>query len=67
LRIIELLTGCFFLFIGFGYLYYPQKIQRINSWIRDNICNDRLLLSHRRKAGVVIVFAGLIVVYFAIK
>ena len=67
MRIVLFLTGLFVLALGLGYLYRPEKIQRINCWLRDNLFNDRLLVTHRRRAGTVLLFIGIILIFFATR
>lgn len=67
MNIIFIFIGLFMLAMGFGYLYRPDKVQKINSWIRENLFNDRLLLTKRRKVGVMLLFVGAIIIYFAIR
>ena len=67
MSIIVFSIGAFLIFMGFGYLYRPNKVQKINRWIRDNIFNDRLLLIHRRRVGVMLMFIGAAVIYFALQ
>ncbi len=67
MNIIVLFIGLFMLAIGLGYLYHPDKVQRFNNWVKEYIFNDRLLITHRRKVGVMLLFAGAVIVYFAIR
>ncbi|MFH1415408.1 MAG: hypothetical protein ABIH89_04930 [Elusimicrobiota bacterium] len=67
MSIIDFSIGVFVMLMGFGFLYRPNKVQQVNRWIRDNIFNDRLLLIHRRRVGVMLIFLGAAVIYFALK
>jgi hypothetical protein len=63
----SILIGLFFLLIGFGYLYSPDKIRMLNEWIKDNLLNDRLIISYRRKMGVLFLLLGALIIYFSVK
>ena len=67
MKIIIFFIGVFMFALGFGYLYHPDKVQKFNSWIRDNVFNDRLLITHRRKLGTMLIFIGTVIIYLVIK
>lgn len=64
---IKILVGFFLLLTGLGYMYRPNIIIKINNWVRKNVFNDRMLINHRRKIGVVLILLGLIAIYMGIK
>lgn len=67
LNIIIILAGIFVMLLGFGYLCAPKKVIAFNTWVRQNLFNDRLLIMRRRKVGVMLIFIGLIIIYIVIK
>jgi uncharacterized protein YjeT (DUF2065 family) len=67
MNILDVSIGIFLLVMGFGFLYFPVVVQKMNVWIRENIFSDRMLLTHRRRAGVLLIFMGAIIIYFVVK
>lgn len=67
MKIILILIGVVIMVFGFGYLYHPDKISKLNNWVCENIFNDRMLLTKRRKAGVLLILLGTFIIYFVIR
>ena len=63
---IKILIGFILLLTGLGYMYRPNIIIKVNFWIRENVFNDKMLIIHRRKIGVVLIVVGIIVLYMGI-
>ncbi|MBA7470206.1 hypothetical protein ES705_01688 [subsurface metagenome] len=63
MRLLEVLIGLFFLIISLGYLYRPTIIIRFNDWGRKYLFNDQLLITHRKKIGVVLLIISIIFLY----
>ncbi len=63
---IKILVGLALMLAGLGYMYRPNTITKMNSWIRENIFNDQMLINHRRKIGVVLIVLGIILFYIGI-
>lgn len=59
--------GLFIVTIGFGYLYRPDKVSKFNAWAREYLFNDRLLILYRRKAGVMLIIIGAVIIFMSIK
>lgn len=64
---LDIAIGLFCILMGFGFLYLPGTVQKVNTWIRDNIFSDRILLTHRRRAGVFLIFLGAIIIYLIVR
>ena len=63
MRFLEILIGLFFLVSSLGYLYRPTIIIRFNAWGRKYLFNDQLLVTHRKKIGVVLLIISVIFLY----
>lgn len=61
ITIIKLLIGLFFVVLGCCYIYAPHIVSKFNRWVRDSIATDRHLILHRRKAGLILVVLGAVV------
>ncbi len=57
---IKVIIGFILLLVGLSYLYRPDSIIKINSWVKANVFNDQVIINHRRKIGVVIILIGII-------
>ncbi|MBN2407820.1 MAG: hypothetical protein JXJ19_08990 [Elusimicrobia bacterium] len=67
MNFIKNVTAIFLIILGFGYLYRPDKISRFNSWIKENIFNDRLIIIYRKRIGVLLIFIGALILYMAVR
>ncbi len=56
-------VGLFFLLWGLAYLYRPDLVIKFNALIRHFIFNDRLLILHRRRIGVVMLFIAFVLLF----
>jgi len=63
LRYLEILIGLFLLIISLGYLYRPAMITKFNAWSRKYLFNDQLLITHRKKIGVILLIISIILLY----
>ncbi|NIM02911.1 hypothetical protein GTN66_02000 [bacterium] len=63
MRLLEILIGLLLLIISVGYLYRPTIIIRFNDWGRKYLFNDQLLITHRKKIGVVLLIIAIIFLY----
>jgi len=63
LRVLEVLIGLLFLIISLGYLYRPTIILRFNAWGRKYLFNDQLLVTQRKKIGVILLIISVIFFY----
>ena len=63
MRFLEILIGLFFLIGSLGYLYRPTIIIRFNAWGRKYLFNDQLLVTHRKKIGVLLLIVSVIFLY----
>lgn len=61
MRFLLIIPGLMLFFIGLGYLYRPDLISAFNSWCRENLFSDRLLIIKRKKIGILLLFASLLV------
>ena len=67
MRLLVSLFGLFVMLLGAGYIYRPEKVSKFNSWCRNNLFSDRLLITSRRKTGVLLLFAGMIILLFLLR
>ncbi|MFB0526327.1 MAG: hypothetical protein ACETVO_02500 [bacterium] len=63
MRLLEVLIGLFFLIGSLGYIYRPTIIIRFNAWSRKYLFNDQLLITHRKKIGVVLLIIAIVFLY----
>ena len=63
MRLLEILIGLLFLIISVGYLYRPTIIIRFNAWGRKYLFNDQLLITHRKKIGVILLIIAIVFLY----
>ena len=63
MRFIRILLSLLFLILGLGYLYRPHLIVKFNLWMKQTIFNDELLINHRRKVGLILVFVSLLLLF----
>ena len=50
-------------FIGLGYLYRPDLIERINAVLRDYVLNDAYIALERRKWGMFFLLVSFLFLY----
>jgi len=60
------LLGLLLLVLGLGYLYRPYWIVKLNAWVRMNIFNDQILITRRRKVGIILFFIGVILIFLGL-
>ena len=65
--ILKTLVGLFLIILGYWYIRCPSKISAINEWFRDHVFNDRHLIVHRKKIGVLLLLIGLVVFFMGLK
>ncbi len=63
MRLLEVLIGLLLLIISVGYLYQPTIIIRFNAWGRKYLFNDQLLITHRKKIGVILLIISIVFLY----
>jgi hypothetical protein len=63
MKFLELISGLIMLVYGLFCLYKPDRIMKFNMWVREQMFSDQLLVSHRKKIGVMLVICGLILLY----
>lgn len=59
----KVLAGCAFFFLGLGYLYRPDLIERMNALLREALLNDAHIALERRKYGVFFLLLALLFLY----
>lgn len=64
---LKLILGLFFCFIGYCFLYKPQKIYNISDLIKDTILNNSYLSMIRQKAALFFWLSGLLLLYMALS
>ena len=67
MNIAGVFSGLVFVFLGYGYLCYPDKISKLNTWLRDHVVNDRILITKRKQVGVLLILIGIIAAFLAMK
>ena len=60
---IELTLGVITAVLGLGYLYRPDIIARMNSFLRDYLFNDAHMALERKKWGAFFLMMGFLLLY----
>lgn len=64
---LKILFGLIILLVGFGYIYRPEIIERINRLIKETLLNDSYLALHRKNWGLLLVLVGFLLFYMGIS
>ncbi|MBI3549781.1 MAG: hypothetical protein HY078_12145 [Elusimicrobia bacterium] len=56
-------VGIAFFFLGLGYLYRPDLIERMNALIREYLLNDAHIALERRKWGMFFLLLSFLFLY----
>ena len=60
---LKLFFGLVFGLLGFGYLYRPDLIERMNALLRDYLLNDSYIALERRKYGTFFLLMSVLFLY----
>lgn len=60
---IKILIGLLSGFLGLGYLYRPDLIERMNALLRDYVLNDAFLALERKKWGMFFLLVSFLFLY----
>jgi len=60
---LKILVGLVSLFLGLGYLYRPDLIERMNAVLRDYLLNDAYIALERRKWGMFFLLVSFLFLY----
>jgi len=63
----KILIGALALLLAWTFLYRTRFIFKLNSWIRENIFSDRLVLFSNRRMAVLLLVLGIISLFSGIK
>lgn len=63
----KLAIGVLFLLLGWIYLYQPNLVSRLNSFARDVLFNDRVILLSRKKVSIVFFCISFIAVFMGLS
>jgi len=63
----KLVLSAVFFILGFGYLYRPDLIARLNSFLRDYLLNDSHIALERKKWGVFFLLIGFLLLYMGLN
>ncbi len=59
----KIAVGVISLFLGVGYLYRPDLIERMNAVLRDYVLNDAYIALERRKWGAFFLLVAFLFLY----
>lgn len=59
----KIIIGLFSGLLGFGYLYRPDLIERMNAVLRDYVLNDAYIALERRKWGMFFLLVSFLFLY----
>ena len=62
---IDIVVGLLCLCLGFGYLYRPKLIERMNALLRDYLLNDAYISLERKKWGAFFLLVSFLFFYMA--
>lgn len=55
------------IFFGFLYISSPETIVKLSQWANKVVFTDRQMLVHRKVVGVLLLAAGILFLYIALK
>jgi hypothetical protein len=61
--LLKIIVGILCLFLGLGYLYRPDLIERMNAVLRDYLLNDAYIALERRKWGMFFLLVSFLFLY----
>lgn len=64
---LKILFGLIILLLGFGYIYKPEIIERLNRLIKETLLNDSYVALQRKKWGLLLVLIGTLLLYMGIS
>ena len=64
---VKLALGILFLLLGWVYLYKPNLVSRINSFAREKLFNDRVILLSRKKVSIVFFCLAFVTLFMGIS
>ena len=63
---LKLFFGLVLLLLGFGYIYRPQIVERLNRLLKETLLNESYAALHRKKWGILLVLMGGLLVYMGL-
>ena len=63
----KLFFGLIILLLGFGYIYRPDIIERINKVLKETLLNDSYVALHRKNWGFFLILMGATLIYMGIS
>jgi len=63
---VKIAAGVLSFILGFGYLYRPDLIERMNAFLRDYLLNDAHIALERRKWGAFFLLLGFLFLYMGV-
>jgi len=64
---LKLFFGLVILLLGFGYIYKPDIIERVNKVLKETLLNDSYVALHRRNWGFLLLLVGSTLIYMGIS
>lgn len=64
---LKILFGLIILLLGFGYIYKPGVIERLNKVLKETLLNDSYVALQREKWGLLLVLIGSLLLYMGIS
>lgn len=64
---LKILFGLMILLLGFGYIYKPEVIERLNRLLKETLLNDSYVALQRKKWGFLLVLIGTLLLYMGIS
>ncbi|HAF95616.1 MAG: hypothetical protein A2X34_05860 [Elusimicrobia bacterium GWC2_51_8] len=64
---LKLFFGLMLLLLGFGYIYKPGAVERLNRLLKETLLNDSYVALHHKKWGVLLVLIGSLLVYMGLS
>jgi len=58
--LLRLFVGVVLVMLGLGYLFHPESIINLNSFMRDNVFKDTYVLLSNRRIGSILLVIGFI-------
>ena len=64
---LKLGIGALCFLLGLGYLYRPDLIERMNTFLRETLLNDAYIALERRKWGAFFLLIGFLFLYMGLQ
>lgn len=65
--IFKIILGLLLIFIAWTYLFHNKLIFRLNTWMRENVFNDQVVLFSGRRVAILLVVLGAVALFSGLE